>query len=1462
MLYGMKQRRVLLVLAVWASLLFTSAVQPQKGHTAEPPIRGDPAPLEGHARQASHRTWEATTLPTKVEPMLLKQVLEGDLDDQYRFIVELAPQANLESLPYNLTRSERHLALVALLQSTARQTQADLLAFLQEQQTEGRVQEIHPFWVFNGVAVTADASTLLVVAARPEVRVIRQDHWRRWVDPSSTSENHPVADKSNVEWNIARVRADLAWSALGLDGSGVTVAIMDTGVDWQHPALQAQYRGYKPGGLTSHHGNWFCTTDKAYVYPVDGHGHGTHVAGLAVGTEDATGRAIGMAPGARWIAVKMLDNAGYGYDSWIHAAFEWLMAPAGDPALAPDAVNGSWGAPDGEAETFRADVQALRAAGIVPVFAAGNHGPGKSSLGKPASYPEAIAVGATDDLDVVVGYSSRGPSPWEEIKPEVAAPGTQVRSSRPGGTYGSKAGTSMAAPHVTGLAALLLQADPTLTVDEIEALITSTATSLGEKVPNNDTGWGRIDAYQAAAVALKAGFVGGQVTRYPDQQALTTAQITAYDHLGNQRAVVTPDDAGRYRVALPPGRYSLHVAAFGYKPQTVSGVSVQTAITTTVDLILAPEPAGVLWGKVSNAGTGGPVRADLSVVGTPAHTTSDSQAGQYSLVLPAGIYGLQATQNGYRRHTRSGIKIVADRATRVDVSLTPAPTLLLVDSGRWYYDSQASYFEQAMADRAYVYDVQEIRDLATDVPQLEDLSPYDIIVWSSPLDSPGMIGAGDVISDYLSMGGNLFLTGQDVGFWDDGLSGRSWHEYYGRFLKAKALDDDAGRANVVGLPGEILHDLSLPMNGPDSAGNQFFPDLIALLEPREATIIGRYADSGDASLQVRGCQSYRAVYLAAGLEGLGNQADRAEVMDRSLTLLDTPHPAVEVELYPLRQDQVWQAGRSITYTAELRNTGRATDRFALSLSPSVWPSSVWDAAFSQTITQSTSLGACQTQTLGLKVTVPPDVAWNVSDVVTLTARSQAESARTTQAAFHSKAPAPILLVDGHRWYDTLGDYQTALEANQFPYDVWSPVPDPHPGAASPSLQRLQRYPVVIWFTAYDWYATLTPDDEAQLTAYLDGGGRLLFSSQDYLYTNGFTDFASRYLGVAGYTESLTATRVMGAAGSPVGDHFAPSDLAYPFPNWSDALRPTPTAQLAFWGQHAQPVALTSEHSPWKTAFFAFPLEAFAAKEMADAVGQVVDWLSPLGDSTLTVDRAVVSGGEILSYTLLIRNTGAKLLDNVTLSNPVPAHTTFVPGSLEGPARHDAVGNRFTWNGALAPGQTIRVGYQLRVDDLLPDGTAVRNVAQLSDESGIALDRIAISRLRTPDLSASSKVSSAAIAQSTQALTYTLALQNDGLRSAQAQLIDFIPLHTVYLPGSAWASSGLLTSTAEALLWTGPIPVGEAVTITFPVVISPTAAGSYVLNRASLDDGWGEVRSLEAYAWVEVQVFLPLVLKQH
>lgn len=233
---------------------------------------------------------------------------------------------------------------------------------------------------------------------------------------------------------------------------GLVRLYTDVGADWDHPAIITRFRGYNPADPTHPvaAGNWFDAVAGMNSEPYDDNGHGTHVTGTMVG-DDGAGNQIGVAPGARWIAAKAFTGGGSGESSWLLAAGEWMLAPTdGDgtphPEWAPDVINNSWGGGAGLDEWYRPMVQAWRAAGIFPAFANGNAGPGAGTAGQPGNYPDSFAVGATDSADMVASFSSRGPSPYGEFKPEVAAPGVGIRSSIPGGGYANLSGTSMATP--------------------------------------------------------------------------------------------------------------------------------------------------------------------------------------------------------------------------------------------------------------------------------------------------------------------------------------------------------------------------------------------------------------------------------------------------------------------------------------------------------------------------------------------------------------------------------------------------------------------------------------------------------------------------------------------------------------------------------------------------------------------------------------------------------------------------------------------------------------------------------------------------------------------------------------------------------------------------------------------------------------------------------------------------------
>ncbi|NBJ69278.1 MULTISPECIES: S8 family peptidase [Clostridia] len=472
-------------------------------------------------------------MENKLSSKLTKQFKASD---KVTFLVKFADKADVKgaakqakkkakkaSLTAQKIEHAQRSAVISELKATALESQASVKEYIQKQKEKGEVETFQAYHIVNGMSVTATKKIAEKIATYPEVEKILPNEERKLFEVKVDKKAKKIkAQDADLEWNVERVGAPSAWD-MGFDGTGIVVGSIDSGVQWDHPALQEKYRGYNSEtGEVDHTASFFDATageEEAY----DDHGHGTHVTGTMVGAEPDGSNQIGVAPGAKWIAAKGLNAAGSGYDNWLLAAAEWMLAPNGDASMAPDIVNNSWGGGSGLDEWYRDVVTAWREAGIFPAFAAGNTtlfnpgGPG--SVAVPANYPESFAIGATDVNDVLGSFSLLGPSPYDEIKPEVTAPGVNIRSSVPGGGYeGGWNGTSMASPALSGVLALMKQADSSLTVDEMEEIAMSTANPLTDsdfpESPNNGYGHGLVNAYDAVSSLVSGlGTIKGQVTK-------------------------------------------------------------------------------------------------------------------------------------------------------------------------------------------------------------------------------------------------------------------------------------------------------------------------------------------------------------------------------------------------------------------------------------------------------------------------------------------------------------------------------------------------------------------------------------------------------------------------------------------------------------------------------------------------------------------------------------------------------------------------------------------------------------------------------------------------------------------------------------------------------------------------------------------------------------------------------------
>ena len=421
--------------------------------------------------------------------------------------------------PYN-TKLEVRKKVVEALKDNAIHTQSNILDYLEQEVTKGTVEEFESYYIVNMVYVKATREVIENIAHRWEVERIYKNRIHKLDTPVVTDGIEPSDE--NLEWNIERVQADKVWD-LGYDGTGIVVGSLDSGVDWTHPALRDKWRGYDPvTGEIDPSKSWY---DPVYreTLPSDSGIHGTHVMGTILGQEPNGMNKIGVAPGAKWIAARVFDAWGTTTDTKLLSAAQWMLAPGGDPSAAPDVINNSWGGEAGINDWFRDAVRAWRAAGIFPVFAAGNQLPGEplpwpGSITVPANYPESFAVAAVDINDIRASFSKLGPSPYDPtmIKPEISAPGVSIRSSIPGGGYDVNSGTSMAAPHITGTVALLLSTNVSLSIEDIERILTETAEPLTDETypesPNFGYGYGMVNCYEAVlSIASEPSYISGKV---------------------------------------------------------------------------------------------------------------------------------------------------------------------------------------------------------------------------------------------------------------------------------------------------------------------------------------------------------------------------------------------------------------------------------------------------------------------------------------------------------------------------------------------------------------------------------------------------------------------------------------------------------------------------------------------------------------------------------------------------------------------------------------------------------------------------------------------------------------------------------------------------------------------------------------------------------------------------------------
>ncbi len=397
----------------------------------------------------------------------------------------------------NLTKPQRYHKndVIVYLKSRTNITVNQLKEELNRlQQLNKNVKILNVHWINNSITVSVNKRGFESLKSISSIQKVYPNGKIGYDKPVKA--RYANRNAGSIPYDYTQIKlTDLMKEMPEVTGKGVVIGSVDTGVDGKHPALNGKVIRFLNGET------------KAPSDPVDFDSHGTHTAGTMVGG-DRTNNMIGMAPEAKLVAAGVLTD----YDTML-LGMEWMLDPDKDPQTkdAPRAVNNSWnceGAPD--VELFYKAIEAWEAAGVLPVFSAGNQGPAQGSITKPHEHPLTQAVAATGENGKVTDFSSRGPGVYHggnTEKPDVAAPGDEIYSSIPGGKYAKMSGTSMAAPHQTGTVALVLQVAPQLNPSQIKALFMQTATPARADIRfqdwNKEYGHGIINVY-AAVKAAKA----------------------------------------------------------------------------------------------------------------------------------------------------------------------------------------------------------------------------------------------------------------------------------------------------------------------------------------------------------------------------------------------------------------------------------------------------------------------------------------------------------------------------------------------------------------------------------------------------------------------------------------------------------------------------------------------------------------------------------------------------------------------------------------------------------------------------------------------------------------------------------------------------------------------------------------------------------------------------------------------
>jgi subtilisin family serine protease len=638
-----------------------------------------------------------------ITPGLERQLSTMQNGDVVKVLVVMSQQADIRKLDWDLHDSKasmelRHHTVLETLRTQAKDSQGALLADLESNKASGSILGYTSHWIVNSVVVTGTVDSIRRLATRSDVERIEADLVVELIEPVESAK---IVDKDakgvGITPGVVAVGARRVWNELGIDGSGVVVGILDTGVDGSHVALTDRWRGNTEPVSEC----WLDAAQLGHATPQDTHGHGSHVMGTVTGlAEDDT---IGVAPGAVWIASNIINaDTGVDFDNGVIASLEFMADPDGDPLTLDDVpvvVQNSWGVNEGFTGYYDCDsrwwdaIDNCEAAGVVLTWSAGNEGPSGTSLRSPAdraaSPTNCFSVGSTITSPpyTISDFSSRGPSGCGgefAMKPEIVAPGSDIYSVQAGGGYTNKSGTSMAGPHLAGVVALMRASNPNVDVITVKEVLMNTAIDLGVAGEDNIYGHGFVDAYQAVISVMGGiGTVEGTITDSSTGLPIAGAQIRK---VGAPNQAVT-DANGFYSMTMPIGPADFTVNFFGYNEGFIS-VEIPEDATVNGDQVLVALPVSTLSGFVYGPDTNIVPGATVTVIDTPLPAAVADANGFYSLAVPSGVgnfYSVRSRFNGLGHQTQD-IEMVGDLTLDFNLPILTAEDFESGDFSSYLWD--------------------------------------------------------------------------------------------------------------------------------------------------------------------------------------------------------------------------------------------------------------------------------------------------------------------------------------------------------------------------------------------------------------------------------------------------------------------------------------------------------------------------------------------------------------------------------------------------------------------------------------------------------------------------------------------------------------------------------------------------------------------------------------------------------